>query len=114
MKKAAGIFTILIFLFTVCSCGTKEMPADKQEYIGVWTSDKISLIITKGCRVEYKKQLSDVSSKSVNGPIQKFEGNNFVVGALGIKTTFIVTEPPHIEAGVMKMTVDGEELIKQE
>ncbi|HEY1038641.1 MAG TPA: hypothetical protein VGF30_04510, partial [Bacteroidia bacterium] len=96
------------------SCGIKELPSDKQDYVGTWTSENTILTISKSAKVEYKKQLSDVSSKSVNGPIKKFDGNNFIVGALGIETVFVVSETPHMEAGVIKMTVDGEELVKQE
>ncbi|MDP2387861.1 MAG: hypothetical protein Q8M29_15920 [Bacteroidota bacterium] len=112
IKKIAALFLIICY---ISSCGLKGsgIPAGKEDYIGTWTSDKITLKITAGGRVDYKKQTSEVSSTSVNGPIQKFEGNNFIVGALGINTTFIVTNLPHQEAGVIKMTVDGEELVKQ-
>ena len=52
-------------------------------------------------------------SKSIKGPLQKFEGNNFVVGALGINTTFVVSDPPHKDStGIWKMTMDGNELTK--
>ena len=115
MKTMKKIAALLLILFYITSCGLKGsgIPAGKENYIGTWTSDKITLKISAGGRVDYKKQVSEVSSTSVNGPIQKFEGDNFVVGALGINTTFVVTQLPHQEAGVVKMTVDGEELVKQ-
>lgn len=106
---------ILLILTYITSCGLKGsgIPEDKKDYIGTWTNDKVSLTISESGRVDYKKQSSAATSTSVNGPIQKFEGNNFIVGALGINTTFVVTSLPHQEAGVIKMTIDDEELVKQ-
>ena len=115
MRITKKIAALLLILCYISSCGLKGsgIPAGKEDYIGTWTSDNITLKISAGGRVDYKKQTSEVSSTSVNGPIQKFEGNNFIVGALGINTTFVVSELPHQEAGVIKMKVDGVELVKQ-
>ena len=112
MKKQV-FFILVATIVLLSSCGIKQIPDDKMEYIGTWASDKVTLTITENGRVEYHKNTSAVSSKSISGPIQKFDGNNFIVGALGINTTFVVSEQPHMEAGVTKMTVDGEELVKQ-
>src|SRR5687767_4188362 len=108
------IFITCLLALTIASCGMKgiKVPADKQDYIGLWTSSEIMLSISSGGRVEYEKK-SGGSSKSIKAPIQKFEGNNFVVGALGINTTFVVSDPPHKDStGVWKMTVDGNELTR--
>jgi hypothetical protein len=110
-SKLTGLIA-LFFILSSTACGLKgiKVPADKQDYIGVWLSKEISLSISAEGRVEYQKN-SGGSKKSISAPIQKFEGNNFVVGALGINTTFVVSETPHKDdTGLWKMTVDGVEL----
>lgn len=113
MKKIITTSIILLLVAITTSCGLKgiPVPADKKDYIGYWSGDNITLSIDESGKVEYKKTEGN-SSTSVNGPIQKFEGNNFVVGALGINTTFVVSATPHEDAGVWKMTVDNVELTK--
>jgi hypothetical protein len=111
------VFLISILLLASVSCGSMKgikVPADKQDYVGLWTSSEIMLSISAGGRVEYEKR-SGGSKKTISAPIQKFEGNNFVVGALGINTTFVVSDPPHQDStGAWKMTVDGNELTKNQ
>lgn len=115
--KSTLIKTMLILSMltaTFQSCGLKGIPVppDKQDYVGMWASSEMQLSISKGGRVEYKRS-SGSGSKSISAPIQKFVGNNFVVGALGINTTFVVSELPHQDStGIWKMTVDGVELTK--
>lgn len=104
---------VLLVLFS-CSFGetkAEKIPEDKKDYIGAWASDEIYLEISENGSVDYKRE-SGGSTTSVNAPIQKFEGNNFVVGALGFNTTFIVSKVPHQENGVWMMTVDGRELTR--
>lgn len=105
-------FTLLV-LFSCSFGGTKagKISADKKDYVGTWTSNEIYLEISENGSVNYKRE-SGGSTTSVNAPIQKFEGNNFVVGALGFNTTFIVSKVPHKENGVWTMTVDGRELTR--
>jgi hypothetical protein len=103
-------------LFILCSCGLKgiKIPQDKLNYVGLWRSSEIKLFIGSNGTVEYEKNRGN-SNVTINAPIRKFEGNNFVVGALGINTTFVVSDPPHQDSsGVWKMTVDGNELTRTE
>ena len=114
MKTSIRLMTVLLITATVASCGMKgiKVPADKLDYVGLWTSLEVRLFIHANGRVEYEKNTGG-SKKSISAPIQKFEGNNFVVGALGINTTFVVSETPHRDSsGVWKMTVDGVELTR--
>lgn len=104
---------LLCLFFVSCGLGGSGIPEDKKDYVGIWVSENMTLNISPQGKVEYKKQVGANSSKSVKGPIQKFEGDNFVVGALGINTIFVVSEKPHETDGVTKMTVDGVELVKQ-
>jgi predicted amidohydrolase len=112
MKTITNTFLIIALTFLL-ACGLKGIgiPEDKKDYVGTWRSEIIELRINENGRVEYKKSKNGMSS-SVNGPIQKYDGNSFIVGALGINTTFIVSEAPKEVNGVWKMTVDGNELTK--
>jgi hypothetical protein len=103
----------LLLIFFSCGGGMTgvKVPADKKNYIGTWKSEEVFLDISENGSVDYKRT-TDGSSTSINAPIQKFEGNNFIVGALGFNTTFIVSEVPHQEKGVWMMTVDGRELTR--
>lgn len=100
---AAVLMTIL------AGCGGAPLPADKAEYAGSWKGGGIDLLITADGGCKYSRVSSD-GSVNVNAPIQKFEGDDFVVGVAMMTTTFDVTAPPHEDAGKWKMTVDGVEL----
>lgn len=71
----------------------------------------MELVITRDSSVHYKRRRKDRET-SVNGPLQKFRGDDFAVGFLFISTTFVVSKPPHQEGGKWKMTVDGVELTR--
>ena len=113
MKAFKKLFLYaLIFGLVSCDLGGIPVPADKMDYVGVWKSPAMELYIGKDGSVKYERIQSGLTTK-VSGPIQKFEGDNFVVGALGMNTTFNVSKKPSEENGLWKMTVDGEELVKQ-
>lgn len=105
------ILTLLaLLLLTGCA---KPLPPDKKSYAGEWQSPTMGLLITPDGRVIYKRLVGTNGSKSIDGPIQAFEGDNFVVGVGPIKTTFVVSAPPHEDDGRWKMTVDGIEFTRQ-
>jgi len=116
MTKTFRNSAIILFLAIMAtSCGGLKgikVPDDKKDYVGTWKSEEVTLTIMEGGRVEYEKKTGS-SSKTISAPIQKFEGDNFTVGALGINTTFVVSNPPSKDSsGVWKMTVDGAELTR--
>ncbi|MBX9851470.1 MAG: hypothetical protein K2X86_06895 [Cytophagaceae bacterium] len=113
MKRYKLLF-LYALLCVLASCDLKgiAVPADKMDYIGEWESPSMELYIGKDGSVKYERIASGRTTK-VSGPIQKFEGDNFVVGALGMNTTFNVSRKPHEENGIWKMTVDGEDLTRQ-
>lgn len=90
-----------------CDVESKPLPEDKKEYAGTWAGQDMQLAITAAGRVEYKR-----GNTTVTGPIQKYEGDDFTVGAFGLSTTFDVEEPPHQEDGHWQMKVDGVELVR--
>ncbi|POY35801.1 hypothetical protein C3K47_13700 [Solitalea longa] len=109
MKLKHIILFATLLLLISCNLKSPGVPKEKLNYVGRWESLSMKLVITKDGSVEYER-VEAGTSKSANAPLQKFEGDNFVIGALGINTTFVVSKPPHEENGIWKMTVDGEEL----
>lgn len=108
MRRLLWGIPMLCLLLAACA---KPLPPDKLAYAGKWQSSNLSLLITSSGSVVYKR-VDGHMSKSVDGPLQAFEGNNFVVGVGPIKTTFVVSTPPHEVQGQWKMVVDGIELVR--
>jgi hypothetical protein len=94
----------------LAACG-KPVPPDKAAYVGEWKSPSMALVITQDGRVAYKR-VKGSSTTSVDGPLQKFEGSNFVVGIPYLTTTFEVSKAPYEQDGRWRMVVDGVELTK--
>ncbi len=102
--------TALLLSVMLAACG-KPVPQEKSAYVGEWRSPAMTVLITQDGSVAYKRIKGGVTT-SVDGPLQRFEGDNFVVGVLFMSTTFTVSKPPSQEAGKWKMVVDGVELTK--
>lgn len=97
----------------VSACKGQPLPPDKADYAGRWRGGGIDLVIHAEGRVNYAK-VEGKSTKTIEGPLQGWQGDDFVVGVMTVKTKFKVTEPPHEVDGVWKMTVDGVELIRSD
>jgi hypothetical protein len=108
MRKWLWGFVACCLLLAGCA---KPLPPDKLDYAGQWRSPTMSLLITESGNVHYRR-VDGNNSKSINGPLQAFEGSNFVVGVGPIKTTFVVSMPPSDDGGTWTMTVDGVELAR--
>ncbi|MFC5436047.1 hypothetical protein ACFPME_05720 [Rhodanobacter umsongensis] len=102
-----GVVTCCLLL---AGCA-QPLPPDKLAYAGQWRSATMNLLITESGNIHYRR-VDGNASKSINGPLQSFEGSNFVVGIGPVKTTFVVAAAPHEDGGAWKMTVDGVELTK--
>lgn len=118
MKTTSRILVTVLCVILVSSCGklgslkSKPLPEDKLDYAGYWVSSEMKLSITKGGRVEYERS-KGAGKKSISAPIQKWEGDDFIVGALGITTRFEVSETPNKDStGTWHMTVDGVRLTR--
>jgi hypothetical protein len=103
------ILLIIASALALAACG-KPVPPEKAAYVGEWRAQSMALLITQDGQLSYKRVRGNTST-SVNGPVQ-FEGDNFVVGVLFLKTKFEVSKPPFEQAGRWKMVVDGVELTK--
>jgi hypothetical protein len=105
----------LPIIFALClllsACGT-PVPEDKIAYVGEWKAPQMYLLITKDGSVAYER-LKGGATVSVNGPLQKFDGDNFIVGISFLATTFEVSRPPYEDSSShWTMVVDGVELTK--
>jgi hypothetical protein len=109
MKNYFLIIALLLFL---AGCA-EPIPNERMMYVGDWQSPQMRLTIFADGRVAYLRSEGNRST-SVEGPLKEFKGDSFEVGVWFLTTTFDVSEPPHQEDGVWKMTVDGVELIKND
>lgn len=110
MRKQIPLMILVAALPILSACG-QPVPDDKIAYVGDWREQTMSLLLTKDGTVNYKRVKGGITT-SINGPLRRFEGDNFVVGIPFFSTTFVVSKPPHQEAGTWKMTVDDVELTR--
>lgn len=108
--KARSLLSLAALAATLVACGV-PVPAEKVAYVGEWQEPSMYLLIQQDGSVRYKR-LAGGASKSIEGPLKGFFGDNFDVGIGPMKTTFVVAKPPHQDGDKWKMTVDGVELTK--
>ncbi|TDR40101.1 hypothetical protein DFR29_114153 [Tahibacter aquaticus] len=111
MRRLRLLSIVLVALLSACSA---PLPPERADYAGLWRAGDTTILITPTGRVEYVVRRGNGFSKSIKAPLQRFEGDSFVVGLGPMSTTFIVTQPPHRDQGVWKMTVDGVELVRSQ
>src|SRR5689334_2151604 len=110
MRRKTPALVLIPALLILSGCG-QEVPQDKAAYVGEWRAQTMSLTLTQEGRVLYKR-VKGSGTTSIDAPLRRFEGDNFVVGVPFISTTFEVSKPPYREAGSWKMVVDGVELTR--
>ena len=110
MRKRIPLVILLAVSLALSACG-QPVPDDKAAYVGEWRAPNMSLLLTKDGRVSYKR-VRDNATTSIEGPLRRFESDNFVVGIPFISSTFEVSKPPYQDAGTWKMVVDGVELTR--
>jgi hypothetical protein len=87
------------------------VPAEKMAYVGDWQGKDMRLQLAKDGKVKYKRNQPG-KNLDLSVDLQGFNGDNFDVGVMLVRSTFVVSKPPHREGGKWKMTVDGVELTK--
>jgi hypothetical protein len=110
MRRQIPLAILVAALPLLSACG-QPVPDDKAAYVGDWHGQDMSLQVEKDGTVHYKR-VKGSTTTTINAPVRKFEGDNFVVGIPFLSTTFEVTTPPHQAAGTWKMVVDGVELTR--
>lgn len=89
----------------------EPVPTAKLTYVGEWKGAGMAFKIAADGTVEYWHQ-KDKKTVHLEAPLRRFIGDNFEVGIGPMTTTFVVSQPPHEDAGQWKMVVDGVELVK--
>ena len=112
MAVVVAIAVVAVLIWRLTASGSLyglsgiAVPDGKRNYVGAWTAPGHVLTIPPGGKIHYEGHDNNTNI-TLEVPIQKFSGDDFVVGALFWTTTFRVTAPPHQEDKVWKMTSDG-------
>jgi hypothetical protein len=104
-----SVFALILTAVMLGACSGIPVPADKADYVGRWQGVGMDLTITADGSVDYKR-VGGSGSVSVTAPIQKFVGDDFVVGVWFMTSRFKVNRSPYQERGVWKMVVEGVEV----
>jgi hypothetical protein len=89
------------------------VPQDKLHYVGEWVGKQMRLQIAKNGKIEYERN-REGKSVDLNIELKGFNGHNFDAGVSVVRSTFVVSKPPHRAGNEWKMVVDGVELTKVE
>ena len=108
MKTAALLLAAALLLLAGCA---EPIPPERIAYAGEWRGTNVVLLITPDGRVDYQRRGGN-ANVTVTAPIQRFEGDDFVVGVGPFNTRFVVSKPPHLVEGQYRMVVDGIELTR--
>ena len=87
------------------------VPPEKMAYVGDWQGKDMRIQMAKDGKVKYKRNQPG-KQMDLSVDLQGFNGDNFDVGVFLVRSTFVVSKPPHRENGKWKMTVDGVELTR--
>ncbi len=102
---------IALLAFCLAACG-KPVPPEKSAYVGLWEQEgRMYLLITQDGSVKYER-IEGNATRTIEGPLKGFIGNDFEVGIGPASTKFVVDKPPHEAGGKWKMVVDGVELTR--
>jgi predicted small lipoprotein YifL len=115
MRKQISSVILVTALPALSACG-QPVPEDRAAYVGEWHAPAMDVQFTRDGIVRYKRVRHGTAvgeaTTTINAPLRRFEGDNFVVGLPFLSTTFEVSTPPHHEAGIWRMVVDGVELTR--
>ena len=89
------------------------VPKDKLHYVGEWAGKQMRLQIEKDGKIQYERA-RESKRVDLNIELKGFNGDSFDAGVSLIRSTFVVSKPPHRDGGAWKMVVDGVELTKIE
>jgi hypothetical protein len=111
--RALAAFAFTLALATLLAGCAEPVPQARIAYVGEWRGEKdgekILLEIKADGYISYMRRSANART-TINAPIKRFDGDNFVVGFGPFNTTFVVSKAPHLDGAVWKMTVDGVEL----
>lgn len=102
---------LLALALVLAACSAQPLPVDKADYAGHWRGAGIDLEITLDGRVHYRRS-EGAGKVEIDGPVAGFDGDDFIVGVMVMKTRFDVTAPPTNMGAYWTMTVDGVEVTR--
>jgi hypothetical protein len=95
-------------------CLGVAIPIEKKDYVGDWAAAGHVLSIASSGKVHYVAHevrndggTNVAHTDTFDLPVQKFAGDDFLIGAMSWSMTFHVTRPPHLEDKIWRMTLDG-------
>lgn len=94
-------------------CLADPVPKEKLHYVGEWTGKQMRLQIEKDGKIQYER-VREGKNVDLNIELKGFNVDNFDAGVSLIRSTFVVSKPPHRAGSGWKMVVDGVELTKVE
>jgi hypothetical protein len=107
---------LFLVLLSIGAAGcAARIPLDKWRYVGDWQGETARLLITRDGHVhfeQYKVVLKGNMTIGMEGPLKRFDGDNFIVGFGPVSTTFVVEKPPYKDGDEWKMTVGKHELTR--
>src|SRR5579871_1939898 len=77
MRKKTPLLALIPALLILSACG-QPVPADKAAYVGDWRAHGMTLTLTQDGAVHYKR-IKGKTTTSIDAPLRRFEGDNFVV-----------------------------------
>jgi hypothetical protein len=113
LKVTNPIF-LAVLLACLAGCAT-PVPFDKMRYVGQWEGETAYLLITPQGYVrfeQYGRLLGGDLTTGMDGPLKRFDGDNFIVGIGPVATKFVVHTPPYWDGDHWKMVVGKHELAR--
>jgi hypothetical protein len=107
----AAILAAAFLLPLAAQAAPVPVPADRLAYVGDWQGKDMRIQMTKDGKIKYKRDRPG-KNMDLSVDLQGFDGDNFDIGWGFVRSTFVVSKPPHREGDKWKMTVDGVELTR--
>ena len=111
--RATRLPLLALACLALAACAEQPLPPDYAEYAGHWRGEGVLLVITSGGHADYER-VRDGSRTSLEGGVHGFDGRSFRIGPRPLGARFEVQQPPRLENGRWRMTVDGHALVRVE
>lgn len=112
-ERAVRLPLMAAACLALAGCGERPLPPDYAEYAGHWRGDGVLLVITPGGHADYER-VREGSRTSIEGGVHGFDSRSFRIGPRPLGVRFEVQQPPRLEEGRWRMTVDGHALVRVE
>lgn len=111
--RSSRLPLLALACLVLAACGEQPLPPKYASYAGHWRGDGVLLVITPGGHADYER-VSGGSRISIEGAVHGFDGRGFRIGPRPLGARFEVQQPPRLENGRWRMTVDGHPLVRVE